>query len=223
LTSEELNQLTSYEQVKLVSQKYKVNWGGLNHLRSILFLAEEALKNKEAYYFHLISGHDYPIKPAAEFLEFFKRNSDSEYIDHFKVPKAGWANNGGMDRIKYYNFYDLLNSKNPKQKGWIWRLVSIQKKLGLKRSISSKMPNLYGGSTWWSLSRACLDYVVTFTKNNKNVFNRDIDWVARNGNNPAILDNTDLDKLLNANSFFARKFEYPQAKELLTRLQNKLK
>jgi hypothetical protein len=254
LSFEEMRVLTSYPQVKLVSQKYKVNWGGLNHLKSIIFLAEEALKSKETSYFHLISGHDYPIKPATEFVAFFKKNSDSEYMDHFKVPKLGWANNGGMDRIEYYNFYDLLNGKKPKQKGLIKRLIRIQKKLGFKRSISSKIPSLYGGSTWWSLSRACLDYVVTFTKNNKNVFNRFkhtlcseefyfstivmnspfaekvantnlryIDWVARNGNNPAILDNTDLDKLLNANSFFARKFEYPQSKELLTRLQNKLK
>ena len=37
--------IRSLPQVKLVSRKYKVNWGGINHLKCILHLAEEALKS----------------------------------------------------------------------------------------------------------------------------------------------------------------------------------
>ena len=49
------------EKEVFVSRKYKVNWGGRNHLKAILLLAEEALKNEEISYFHLISGQDLAV------------------------------------------------------------------------------------------------------------------------------------------------------------------
>ncbi|MBF4492878.1 hypothetical protein IR010_10030 [Flavobacterium sp. MR2016-29] len=249
----ELANLRKYEIVKLVEQKYKVNWGGFNHLKSILYLTQEAFKNKEMAYFHLISGHDFPIKKSDYFLDFFK-NTDVEYITYGNVPTIGAADNGNMDRIEYYNFYDLLNAKNSKENAKIRRLVRIQKRLGIKRKIASTMPKLYCGSTWWSLSRDCVSYVIDFTKNNKSVLNRfkhtlcseefyfqtvimnspfakkaannnlrHIDWIARNGNNPAVLDETDYDKLVQTDAFFARKFEYPMSIGLLEKIKPLLK
>jgi hypothetical protein len=54
----ELASIRGYDIVKLVEQKYKVNWGGFNNLKSILYLTQETLKNHENIYFHLISRHD---------------------------------------------------------------------------------------------------------------------------------------------------------------------
>lgn len=252
ISSDVLNDLRDFDRVKLITRKFKVNWGGFNHLRSILYLTKKALKNPNYSYLHLISGHDFPIKDKAYFLEFFS-TTDEEFINYFDVPRPGWANNGGMDRIEYYNFYDLLNGKNPKQNGWIKRLIRLQKRLGFKRKITSKIPKIYGGSTWWSLSRDCASYVVNYSKTNKDVLNRFkhtlcseefyfqtiilnssfaskvnkhnlryIDWVARNGNNPAILDETDFEKIANTNAVFARKFEYPKSVALLNKVKEEL-
>lgn len=250
----ELNQLENYSQVKLIVQKYKVNWGGINHLKSILYLTEKALKNPQNFYFHLISGHDFPIKKLAEFKAFFDENRTLEFINYFDVPKQGWANNGGMDRIEYYNLNDVFDAKVPKQNGLIRRFLAIQKRYSFKRRITSKMPKLYGGSTWWSLSRACVEYVINYTNNNKFVLNRFkhtlcseefyfqtvimnspfannvknnslrfIDWIARNGNNPAILDETDYEKIIKSDAFFARKFEYPLSVGLLNKIKTFIK
>ena len=52
ISNEELHFLKSFKKVKIISRKYKVNWGGLNHLKSILYLSEIALKNKDIEYFH---------------------------------------------------------------------------------------------------------------------------------------------------------------------------
>jgi hypothetical protein len=246
----ELTNLRKYNIVKLVEQKYKVNWGGFNHLKSILYIAEQALKNSENHYFHLITGHDFPIKTSAYFLEFFKDNN-LEYLEHFSIPKIGHADNDNMDRIEYYNFYDLWDYKIHKQYEKIALAIRLQKRFGFKRSISTKMPKLYGGSTYWSLSRECLEYVLEFTKKNKFVLNRfkytlcaeefyfqtvimnsifadkvsndnirHIDWVARNGNNPAVLDETDYEKLIQTNAVFARKFEYPQSIGLINKIKS---
>jgi hypothetical protein len=249
----ELAKLRKYDSVKLVEQKYKVNWGGFNHLQSILYLSEQALKNPDNSYFHLITGHDFPIKKASYFVDFFK-NNNNEYIDYWTIPKIGGADNENMDRIEYYNFYDLWDFKIPKQSEKIRLAIRLQKRLGFKRKISSKMPKLYGGSTYWSLSRECVSYVMEFTKKNRFVLNRfkytlcaeefyfqtiimnssfatkvanenlrHIDWVARNGNNPAVLDETDFDKLQETNAVFARKFDYPQSIGLLNKIKTLLK
>lgn len=251
-----LSRLEKYEIVKLVEQKYKVNWGGFNHLKSILYLTEQALKNPENQYFHLITGHDFPIKSNDYFIEFFNTNKNSEFINHYNFPNstAGWPGNNGIDRIEYYNFYDVWNAKIHKQYEKITLAIRLQKRLGIKRRISSKMPQLYGGSTYWSLSRECVRYVIAFTQKNKWVFNRfkytlcaeefyfqtvimnsdfatkvvndnlrHIDWVARNGNNPAILDETDYEKLKETKAVFARKFDYPQSIGLLDKIKTQLK
>jgi hypothetical protein len=248
----ELNDLKKYANVKLVSQKYKVNWGGFNHLQSILYLTEQALENPDNNYFHLITGHDFPIKTSAYFVGFFKDNNN-EYADYWTIPKIGGADNGNMDRIEYYNFFDLWDFKIPKQEKKIKLAIGIQRRLGLKRKIAANMPKLYGGSTYWSLSRECLSYVLDFTKSNKWVLNRfkytfcaeefyfqtiimnsnfatkvvndnlrHIDWVARNGNFPAVLDEMDYDKFKETNAVFARKFDYPQSESLIRKIKAQL-
>lgn len=252
----ELANLRKYNIVKLLEQKFKVNWGGFNHLKSILYLAEQALKNPENQYFHLITGQDFPIKTNAYFIEFFKKNRNAEFITYFNFPNSssGWPGNNGLDRIEYYNFYDVWNAKIHKQFEKIALAIRLQKRFGFKRAISTKMPQLYGGSTYWSLSRECLEYVIEFTKKNKFVLNRFkytfcaeefyfqtviinshfaakvvndnlryIDWVARNGNNPAVLDITDLEKLKEGQAIFARKVDYPQSLELMNAIKMQLK
>jgi len=254
ITIDELMQLKNYSQVKLVSQKYKVNWGGFNHLKSILYLSEKALKNQQNCYFHLISGHDFPIKKLSEFKSYFVENRKSEFISNFEIPRLGGADNGGLDRIEYYNLYDVYDAKVPKQNGLIRRFIAIQKRIKFKRAVSFKIPKLYSGSTWWSLSRPCIEYVINYTHKNKFVLNRFkhtlcseefyfqtvimnssfannvknnslryIDWIARNGNNPAILDETDLDKIIKSDAFFARKFEYPLSINILNKIKKMIK
>lgn len=253
LSALNLKKLQNYKNVEFISQKYKVNWGGLNHTKAILLLAEQALLKQDNFYFHLISGHDFPIRQKSEFVNFFEENRQNNYINYFDVPKPGWANNGGIDRLIYYNFYDLLNWKNTKQKMRILKILAFQKKIGFRRSFSKKMPKLYGGSTWWSLNRHALEYVMDYVNSNKfflrrfkytlcseefffqtillnsplrstieNMNLRYIDWTYKNGNSPAILDNSDFDRIKSSKAFFARKFEYPVSEPLLRNLKANL-
>lgn len=237
-----LNKLTAPKQVKLVSRKYKVNWGGINHLKCILHLAKEALKNKEIERFHVISGHDYPIKNCNYFLEYFKKHQSENYLNYHELPSSRWPN-GGMDRLEYYNLYDILDAK--KYRHYIFKFVKLQKKLKIKRPVSKKVPKLYGGETWWSLNRDAVSYVIEYANHNKYLLKRFrhsfcseemyvhtvllnskyahtiindslryIDWSDRNGNFPANLDMSDLNSLTAGTNLFARKFEFPVSQEL---------
>lgn len=241
-----LNSIRERTNVKLVSREYKVNWGGLNHLRCILHLAEEAYKNPAIDYFHLISGHDFPIKSLPEIKAFVFNNKQHSFISHFKLPSVHWFD-GGLSRLKYYNFYDVLDGK--RHRNYIFKLVALQKKLGIKRRLSSKLPKLYGGETWWSLSREALGYVLDYTVQHPELLNRMkhtfcseemyvqtvllnsplkstivskslsfIDWTNKHGNFPANLVLEDQSRLLESDKLFARKFEYPQSEPLKTAL-----
>jgi hypothetical protein len=235
--------LKNSQNVILLSRKFKINWGGLNHLKAILLLVEAALKT-DVSRMHLISGHDFPIKTSVAMKAFNIQHYEKEFIEAFELPTPGWSN-GGLERLLYYHFYDQFNAKSS-QVRIIRFLINFQKKMQLKRPLKISLPKLYGGSTWWSLSAPCLKYVIDYTKANpsflkrfkytfcseeiffqsiimnspfrRNVVNdnlRHISWIKKNGNCPANLDETDYDNLMGSGKLFARRFEYPVSRPLL--------
>ena len=239
----DLHILSLHQNVKLVRKKYKTNWGGLLHLKAILYLATEALKDDSLDFFHLISGSDFPIQSCHHFKKYVEKNVDKNFLHYDKwIPKLekyGFAN-----RIELFNFYDIFNGKG-RAKYLIKIIQDIQKMLKIKRSFKNTLPPLFGGSTWWSLNRACLTYVIEYTTSfpellqrlkytfcseeiyfqtvimnspfSKFVVNdalRYIDWRKRNGNSPAVLDDSDLKMLLSSDKLFARKFESPTSSSL---------
>lgn len=246
-----LNVIKAQKNVKYINSKYSVNWGGYNHLKCILHLVNLALNNEDIQYFHLISGQDFPTKNPEYFTEFLTKNYGKDYLSYHEFPTDRWPN-GGIDRIEYFNFYDVFNAKS-KQISWIYRAINLQRKLRIKRKLSKKIPKLYGGSTWWTLKRETLLYIQDFTQNNKPLLNRlkytfcseefyfqtvimnsefsknvvnnnlrFIDWNDRNGSNPAFLDKTDLENINNSENLFARKFRKEISHELQTLLKKQI-
>lgn len=245
ITNEELELLRQYPNVKYTSKAYNINWGGINHLLAILHLSREALKDRSNKYFHLITGHDYPIKTVSEFSNFYDSNKDKDFMEFFPLPYNPWPE-GGLDRLSRYNLYDCIDGRS----GWgellIKRFSKIQKAIGFKRPFYKGFPTLYGGSTYWSLRRKSLEYIFQYIDTNPkyikrfkysfcseeiffqtillnsplkdNIVNdnlRFIVWEKRNGNFPANLDNSDYQDIINSHALFARKFEYPVSEQLL--------
>ena len=242
ISSEYLQKLHSFSQVKLVSFKHKVNYAGRNHLKSILHLSEEALKNKNNYYFHVISGQDFPVQPLSYYFEFAQKNKETNFLEYFEMPNPQWEN-GGMDRLELFSFYDLLDAK--KQLRIIHKLNRIQKKTGFKRKLNINNQQLFGGSTWWSLNQQTLQYVIDYTNQHPNLLRRMkhtfcseeiyfqtvimnspfassvinnclryINWNLKHNSIPAILDQDDLSNIKVGNYLFARKFDSPYSDEL---------
>lgn len=249
ISKENLNKLSSKERVQYVSQQYKINWGGINHLKAILDLIKEAINNKENEYFHLITGHDYPIKPLEEFSQFFEKNKGNDFMEYHTLPYSSWPENG-MDRLSRYNIYDLLDGRTGVNERLIKGFSKLQKAIGFKRSFSKDFPPLFGGSTYWSLKRESLEYVFQYMNDHpkylkrfkysfcseeiffqtillnspmkETILNnnmRFIIWEERNGNFPANLDFSDYENIKNSDALFARKFEYPVSESLLNKIK----
>jgi hypothetical protein len=171
LPESEIKEISLNNKVAFFSRKYVTNWGGRNTLKSILLLTIEALRNPEIEYIHLISGGDFPARGSAYFTTYLNSNKGKEFLENFPMPTDKWEQ-GGMNRLHYYNLYDVFNAKT--HRGWraVQYALKIQKKTKFQRKISPQLPALHGGSTWWTLSRNCLQYVMDFTLENPMLLNR---------------------------------------------------
>lgn len=243
-----LTRIGSSPKVRFLDHTYNVNWGGRNHLLSILRLSERAVANKDLSHMHLISGQDFPARSLEAFKQFPLQHPQQDFLQHVPLPTPEWTG-GGMRRLEYYNLYDVLDGTRHKK--WIERLVTLQEKLGWKRLLSPGIGQLYGGNTWWTLSRETLEYVVRYTREQPYLINRlkhtfcseevyvptvvmnspfagrvlnkslrYVDWSLRNGAYPATLDATDWDAIRASGNLFARKFDTPVSDGLKQLLVN---
>ncbi|WP_300602287.1 beta-1,6-N-acetylglucosaminyltransferase [Niabella sp.] len=223
--------LQAYRNV-FISTRYAVTWGGENHLKAILLLAKTALQDPDNAFFHLITAEDFPVKPMNAFYELdLTRN----YLSFSEMPAPFWGPDGGMDRIRYYQFYNWMDVKKPYRRAIIYRLLKFQKILGFKRAYPANFPKLYGGATYWSLNRDALRYVIDYTDQNSaflrrfnhtwcseeiyfqtlilnspfahTVVNDDLRYIDWSGKRgyPAFLDETDFPQLIASGKLFARK------------------
>jgi len=233
----------SHGNVIFVSNRYKVNWGGFNHLQAILLLSERALESGMEYC-HLITGQDYPVKSASYFGQDLA--TENSYIEYFEIPSVYWK--GGFDRMTLFHLNDVFNRRTIGGKTALIMLTAIQRLFRVERSLPENV-KLYGGGTYWSLNRACLEYVVDYTKRNPsflfhfrhtfcpeeilfqtvllnspfrgNLVNdnlRYIRWEKRYGSYPAILDSSDVGSILSSAALFARKVAYPESQELVDKI-----
>lgn len=245
-----LKKLKTNPKVKLLSRQYQSNWAGLNHLKAILLLCAESIKDSDTEYFHLITGHDYPIKSPAYFSDFLTKNKGTEFISTNPLPFKNWKG-GGLNRISYFWLYDVLNGKSW-QRLIIKALVLLQKIFFVKRSLPKGFSTFYGGSTYCSLSADAVKHIVNYmtqhpllikrlkhtycaeeilfhtllmnSKFKEKVIKNNLRfmvWEKRNGNVPANLDERDLDNINKSDALFARKFEYPVSLGLLNLIQKK--
>lgn len=223
---------------------YAVEWGDYKHLLAIVMLIREAYSHPDLEYFHLITGSDYPCKSLADFKTFCKEHRNENYLEHFPLPHPDWGSEGGLNRIQYWWLRPNIHRSNG---AWLTRkLVNLQRRLGIKRRFKYFNGNLYGGGTYWSLSRKAVglaldylnqhpDYLRRFQHTSIaeeiclptlwcnsgipliNNYMRYIDWGA-DGANPQVLTQKDYDKIINSRALFARKMESDTSSLLIEKL-----
>lgn len=158
----EINQLAGRSGVKYLSQKYKISWGGVNHLHAILELLEEANKEQNISHFHLITGQDFPIKSNADIVSFLRANPDKIFMEYNLLPYHKWFE-GGFERLNLYNLNDWFYGRDGIGRSIVMGFKAIQKRLGIKRGYPTSFPKqIYGGSTYWTLNKASVDYVFDY-------------------------------------------------------------
>lgn len=203
--------------------RHRCYWGGFGMVRATLKCLRHLMAHDIAYdYAVLVSGQDYPLRPAREIERFFAGAGGKSYMDAFPLPRQdGWGPRGGLDRVED------------------WHLIRRRAlHLGLPRP--RRVPYglaPFGGSAWWALARPVAQYVDAYVREHPGlprffehalhpselffqtvvmnsphaggVVNESLRFVrwANDARNPVTLSAADLDELLGSGMLFARKFD----------------
>ena len=121
---------------------YNVNWGSCNHLRSILLLMQEALKNDDNTYFHLISGDDWPTRDIDDIYNHFEDNNEIDIMcTKFSSMTKEWYDNCHIWQ-RYYWWMDCFDYKIIPIKVLVKSIVLFQRLFEVNRL--KKLPMIIG-------------------------------------------------------------------------------
>lgn len=224
---------------------YPVYHGDISLTECQLFLLREAVKEQHDYY-HLLSGHDLPIKKHIQIVEFFEKNNGKQFI-HFEsddfCPKEACI---------YYHFLLgwIKRHSNSTFLGLAWRLearlIDLQRMLHVRRK-------LYCGAEWFSITHALAEefcqyqeallkkvrwtvasdeYVLqtfykTMASGKYELYAQtkapgDSGGTARlidwNRGNPYVWRMSDYEELINSDRMFARKFNWDTDPEIILKI-----
>ena len=188
----------------------------------------------------LLSGQDYPLKPAAEIEQFLAGRAGESLLEHFPIPaRDRWPReDGGLDRIRYVHFERVHHRT---------RILHIP---FLRRSFPAGLQP-YGGSAWCALSDDAVRTILAFPDANPEAFRffrhvrtpdeiflqtvllnsplRDrvanegihhVEWPG--GSHPKTFGLEDFPRLAASGKLFARKFDMNQDAEILDRIDAEL-
>ncbi len=163
-----LIELQARPDVEVMRRRVNVQWASFRMVEATLILIRAAVKHKDIQYLHLLSGECLSVK-SFSYINSFLQGGNQEYMSYFPLPETivdGW----GAWRYDRYHLHSYFNQRSKATKDVIVRrfnsfLIKGQgalKRLGLFRKFSKGFPKLHGGSSWWSLTAACCNYILEY-------------------------------------------------------------
>jgi Core-2/I-Branching enzyme len=203
-----------------------VEWGQFSQVELVLRGIEVLRASGRAYdWVVLLSGQDYPIRPIAEFEGDLALLGDGaiayeERTAHLDRYELSWYRVPRVFENRYVNaLFSRLSQLNARQP--FVRFVSgrVGCRIGVRigRSPFDGTLRPYKGTTWWTLSRRCIDYVHAYVRDNPGF----VDWYRRRTLMPdesffqTILFNAGIFRLRNDDGRFVR-WEPPEAPSPVT-------
>ena len=152
----------AFARVQIFDQ-WAIRYASTDHLAAQLRLIKLAL-NDGADYCHTLTGQCRLICKPNQFIEFFNTHDGKSFIEYFRLPASHWSGDGGLDRIQYFQLYDVMDIK---RWGTIFDLSNrfvraCQKllKVDRRKSYPIKPDQFWGGLGYWSLHKDALHAIV---------------------------------------------------------------
>jgi hypothetical protein len=137
-------------------RRHRSDWGGFGHVAATLEGIDAVLTSGTPFdYAILLTGQDYPIKSNEAIRRFFDDGAGRLYIEFFPLPHPEWEQDG-MNRIEQ----------------WHWRVrgrhvaIAPGRLIPFRRTVPGGLPP-FGGSSYWNLSRAALEYVHAYVRSHR--------------------------------------------------------
>jgi hypothetical protein len=232
-----------------VGERANVQWlervptyyAGFSLLQPILIGLRAIAATETTSHTVILSGQDYPTRPASEIETFLHQRPGESFVKHFALPAMNeWPDeHGGLDRIQHW-YFERLNYRTR-----LLRLPILRRRFppGLQP---------YGGGSLCALSHDAVRYISSFVEEKPEVVRffrhvkmpdeifvptvllnspfRDsvvgqevhyVDW-SRGGAHPKTLGVEDYDRIIESGKLFARKFDVRSDAEVLDMLDANL-
>jgi len=253
ISEERIANLRQSKNVRLIEKTFKVNWGGKSFIDILLYLAKEAMKDPNIKYIHTSSEADLPLQSPKYIKDFFIKNDGKQFLDIFSLPDDRWPNGGldRFNKYNFYDQFNaktkigfkmimcLLKIQNiiginrnitknapPLYGGSTWLSLS-HSCMEYAVNYADENPKFMNSLKNTFAPEEIFFQTVLMQSPFKNDLVNDnlfyIDWEFRNGNSPANLDISDLDKLKISDKLFARKIQVPISDNLKIELIKYLK
>lgn len=156
------------ENVILLSKREYVRWGEFSQIKSMINILEYS-KKYDYDYLSFISGDCLIIKNDIEIKNILNRNRGKEFIGiDKKIDRKAIE-----DRVKFlypeWRFdKECLDTKLFLK---IKRYIQIKFNIFKRNKSYNKLPTLYKGSNWFTISKNLVDYILNFIKENEGYLN----------------------------------------------------
>lgn len=112
--------------------------------------------------FVYISGQDYPLWSNKRISDYFEKNRTTEFIEALNLSELKTPRKM-PERIKAYHFFRDCEITNPKLKRILCGGMRRVTRLFFFKYRNHFLGHpVYEGSSWWALSRECLQYVLDY-------------------------------------------------------------
>ena len=133
----------------ILINRINVTWGGDSQIKCTMNLLEASYK-KEYRYYHLLSGHDLPIKSQDEIHCFFEKNDGKNFLNFRKIiPRED-----SIERVKYFHLFQNRIGRSIDFSAQKLRILTrfflkMQRLFHINRS---RKLVYYKGSNWFSIT-----------------------------------------------------------------------
>jgi hypothetical protein len=215
-------------------------YSGFSLVRAVLNgLAEIVKEGPPPGHVVLLSGQDYPLRPAHEIDAFLAGRAGESLVEHFHLPSDRWADeHGGLDRIRYLHYERVR-----------YRTRMLRAPF-LRRSFPTGLEP-HGGSAWCALTEEAARTLLAFGEQSPKAFrffarvraadelfiqtvllnspvrervaNETIHYIQwPGGSHPATFGREDFPQLAASGKLFARKFDTQVDADILDLIDREL-
>ena len=145
---------------RFIEERERVSWGGFSIVRATVKLITAALEENNHYsHLVLLSGLDYPIKPASKICDFLQSHADTQFIRFFDVAQCPEIH---LKSTIHYHFRENLYNSS--------RLVYVDKAIRkvmtalaspFKKAPLHNITHCFG-SQWWAITLDCARYIMEY-------------------------------------------------------------
>jgi hypothetical protein len=147
--------------VDFTRERVEVHWGDFSQVDAIMVLLREALADPRKFdRFVLLSGTDYPVRPAQYIEDFFARHPDTQFINMVKMPSVSASK--PLSRLTDYRPAPATSALAKLTRKVTARLGVKPRQRDYKPVFDGLQP--YAGSTWWALSRKACEHIEEFVR-----------------------------------------------------------